>query len=197
MGLSFPVCRRVSVHLADREIVEEEGESRRHPGIGQLLVGDDDVETDGGRALLGGPAVARLHDARPAAGDHNRPAAADPAGARDHPREPAGGAIVVPPRVVRGRLVVIGGRAGRAEDHDRLVDARILEDELGFLVFEGEPDASELVAGKEGRIVIGQPVARRAGLGQPPAGPARMPAVLAGRGKGRTAAAILAPAPSG
>ena len=63
------------MHFTDREVVEVEGQVRRHIGIGGLFVLQDNVEPDGLAARLIRAAVSRLHHAGAAAGaDHPFPA---------------------------------------------------------------------------------------------------------------------------
>ena len=54
--------------LADEEVVELDGDVAI--GVQSLLVGKLDVEADRERSRLARPAVGRLHQSRPAAGDH-------------------------------------------------------------------------------------------------------------------------------
>ncbi|MNS45944.1 hypothetical protein D3C72_784250 [compost metagenome] len=59
------------MHLADGEIVEVEAQFRCHIGVRRLLVRQDDIEADGRATRIGRTTIARFHDARTAAGDHD------------------------------------------------------------------------------------------------------------------------------
>jgi hypothetical protein len=77
-------------------------------GVGALLVGKLDVQADAGGLAEEGPLVGRLHDPRPAAGDHREP------GVRQLAGDGLGEHVI-------GR---VGLDAGAAEDAHRRADGR-------------------------------------------------------------------------
>jgi hypothetical protein len=156
--------------------------------VGHLLVGQDDVQADGERTGLAGPAVGRLHDAGPAPGRHHAaavvrvladqppeaprllvvPAVGEPAFGRLH-RAPglgvARGGARPGPRRFQLRPGGVGvGDAGAAVNDDRRLDVVLLQDELGLEQLELQPHGAQLVAQQELGVLEGQPVAGRAAV---------------------------------
>jgi len=108
--------------LAREEVVE--GDADVHVRIHPLLLRQQDVEPDRGRAGVASAAIGGLHDSRPAAGDHRDPRLAQ------HPADLAG--VLV--RAVARR------RPRRTEDADRGPDLpEGLEPGSQLLVDQNEP----------------------------------------------------------
>ncbi len=169
------------VHLADREIVEAETQFRRHIGIGRLLTRQDNVQPDRFGADIGGAAIGRLHDARPAAGQDDEIAfGVDLADRRNQTRE-ASRLIVVPgigqqPACLADGAIPLGiarigprrgfclGDAtqsefglrypGAAEHRDGRANALFLKQQFGLEQFQLKAHRPQIVAQQE--ILVGE-----------------------------------------
>ena len=114
-------------------------------GLGALLVRQADIETDGLAARLRGAAIRRLHDAPASArandvamlvgGQRLRPFG-------DQPRKLARLLVVASERTVRLQ-------PGRAEEHDRVVNAGLLEASQRLEVFREDAQRPRRVAFEE------------------------------------------------
>ena len=171
--MATALARMQEMHLADREIVEVEAELRRDVGVGRLLVRQHDVEADRRRADIGGAAVARLHDARPAAGHHDEFAVVERGRmSRAQAGELARLVVVaaVGSRLRLLRLVAspprrrLPGSGMRAPPNSTTVEwmPRSAQRHLGLQQFELQPDRRAVRRRVRNSVVgIGEPIGRR------------------------------------
>jgi hypothetical protein len=170
------------VHLAQREIVELEGQARRDIGVGRLLMRQHDVQTDRFGAHFGGAAVGRFHDRGPAArADHELAHALfDDGGLAGDAGQLAGFLIVM--RIggqpfggglFLGRvggldagLRLLGrGDAGRAIAHQGRADPGLFQQHFGLQQFKLEADRAQFLAQQEFGVAEGQLVGGALRLG--------------------------------
>ena len=137
------------VELADREVAKQETQLRSYVRVRRLLVGQHDVEADAARPGIARAQISRFHDAGTAAGAYDDIVASRPLARRgDRASELAGGVVVWR----------AGRDAGAAVQHDRVLDAGLLQRELWFVVLGLEALPAHVVAFEEVVVVEREPI---------------------------------------
>ena len=173
------------VQLAQGKIMKAEAEIGRDVWIRILLVRQLDVQADGFRPDIECATVGRFHQSRSTAcHDHNRGCSGGASGVANQPAEFPRHLVVVAfgHNAFGGRqadrqfgiagiaaygsakrfdVAARGGRLGNAraaENHNRVVDVLVGEDDIGLEIFDFQPRAAYIRPRDEFGIVVGKPV---------------------------------------